>query len=177
MSVRRCMMIAMTLPDRDQAQAWARRLREAGAPMSLPVHIPYRLAALADAADARYVDVQFPDQPGLVDARVIVLTDDLIIECRSHQIDPRQRTSSGQATTVVTIRPTSDVMKLAVAGDDIDWTPGQFGELDPTLGSVSATLADGAVLELPQTRAARPEIPVAIELLRRGLLTNHQKPA
>ncbi len=171
------MMIAMTLPDRDQAEAWARRLRESGALTSLPVHIPYRLAALANAADARYVDVQFPDEPGMVDACIIVLMDELIIECRSHQIDPRQRTSSGQATTLVTIRPFSDVTQLALAGDDIDWTPGQFGELDPTLGSISATLTDGAVLELPQTRAARSNIPVAIELLRRGLVTKRETPA
>jgi hypothetical protein len=163
------MMFAMTLPDRDQAHAWAQLLRQSGAVRSLPAHLPYRMAALADAADARYVDVHFPDESGPVDARILVLTEDLIIECRSHQIDLRQRTGSGQATTVVTIRPLSDVTQLALAGDDIDWAPGQFGELEPTLGSFIATLADGAVLELPLTRAARSKLPVAIELLRRGL--------
>jgi hypothetical protein len=123
------------------------------------------------------VDVQFPDSPGLVDACIIVLTDELIIECRSRQIDLRQLTGSGQATTIVTIRPISDVTQLALAGDDIDWAPGQFGELDPTLGSVIATLTDGAVVELPHTRAARSEIPVATALLRRGLLTTRETPS
>lgn len=163
-------ILLVTLPDREQAQAWARRLRQSGAITTLPVHIPYRLAALVEAAEARYVDVNFPDDPGPVDARIIVLTEDLIIDVRSRQIDVRARAASGQATTTVTLRPLSDVRQLAIGGDDVDWSPEQFGELEPTVGSVVARLADGTILELPQTRSARPDILVAIDLLRSGLL-------
>lgn len=159
----------MTLPDRDQARAWSQRLRHSGGITTLPAHIPYRLAAVADAAEARYVDVDFPDDSGPVDARIIVLTERLIIEVQSQQIDVRVRTASGQATTTVTLRPLSDVSQLAIAGDDVDWSPEQYGDLDPTVGSVVATLVDGTNLALPQTRLARHDIPTAIELLRKGL--------
>ena len=165
-------MLVVTLPDREQARAWSQRLRQSGALTTLPDHIPYRLAALVEAADARYVDVSFPDDPGPVDARIIVLTEDLIIEVRSQQIDVRTRAASGRATTTVTLRPLSDVRQLALAGDDADWTPGQFAEIEPTVGSVVATLADGTTLELPQTRFARRDIPTAVELLRKGLVAS-----
>src|SRR6266545_4039163 len=147
-------MVRMTLPDRDRAHPWAQRLRQGGTVTALPSHVPYRLAALADADEARYVDVNIPDSLGPGDARIIVLTDDAIIDVRCLQIDVRVRAAAGQATTAVTMRRLSDVAQLAIGGDDLDWTPGHFDDLDPTEGSIVATLVDGTRFALLQTKSA-----------------------
>lgn len=159
----------MTAPDRDTVQGWARLVRQASNVGMLPGHIPYRLAAAIPADEVKWLDASFPDKPSEADGQIVALTDHLLIDCKcaapSLDADSAQR-----ATTSVTVRRLRDITSIAIAGNDPDWSPNQFGDAYPTPRSVVVTFRDGATVPLPLNERGNPAVWAAIDLLRKGMV-------
>lgn len=165
----------MTDPSADRIREWARALRSSGGFAFTPRHLLQRLAAVADPGtdDIRYVDSDVPDDPaGPVDGEVLVITDKLVIMCTFSGacLDQRQRQAQrDSATVVVQAFPLNSITSIQVAGDDEDWDGGHLEPLYPTLRSVTADFETTAIA-LPLSHRGRSTLPVAMSLLRRGLL-------
>jgi hypothetical protein len=159
----------VTAPDRDSVRNWARLVRQASTVVTLPGHIPYRLATAVPADEVKWLDATLPDNPGAAAGRIVALTDQLLIDCQCAAAGTEPATHPA-ATTSVTIRRLRDVASVTMSGNDLDWSPDPFGDAHPTPESVVVTFRDGATVPLGLNRRGDPAVFPALDLLRTGML-------